>query len=93
MNLYILDQQPTIQLISRFTMAYVTKILNSYVVDADSGRRVLMEPNLLEVKKNNKFGMHLLLQEMGITIIREISGKEPRKNSRLSFDKDAEYMH
>jgi len=70
---------------------YVTKILNSCGVDADSGIRFLMERNLLKVQKNNKFGMHPLLREMGITITREISGKEPWKNSRLWFDKDAEY--
>jgi len=36
--------------------------------------------------------MHPLLQEMGMTIIFEISGKKPEKNSRLRFDKDAEYV-
>jgi len=72
--------------------AYVTKILHGCGIYADSGIRVLIERSLIKVKKNNKFGMHPLLREMGIRIIREISRKEPGKNSRLWFDEDAEYV-
>jgi len=50
--------------------AYATKILNGSGVDADNGIRVLMERNLIKVKRNNKLGMHPLVQEMGITIFR-----------------------
>jgi len=71
---------------------YVTKILNGCGVNADIGIRVLMERNLIKIKKNNKLGMHPLLQQMGITIIREISVKEPGKNRRLWFDKDKKYV-
>ncbi|XP_027908441.1 TMV resistance protein N-like isoform X2 [Vigna unguiculata] len=66
---------------------YVTKILNGWGVNADIGIRVLMERNLIKIKKNNKLGMHPLLQQMGITI----SVKEPGKNRRLWFDKDKKY--
>ena len=45
--------------------AYVTKILNGCGVAADSGIRVLIERNLIKVKKNNKLGMHPLIQQMG----------------------------
>ena len=69
-----------------------TKILNGCGVYADSGIRILIERSLVKVKKNNKFGMHPLLQEMGITIIREISVKEPWPNRRLLFDKDTKYV-
>ncbi|XP_027906300.1 protein SUPPRESSOR OF npr1-1, CONSTITUTIVE 1-like isoform X3 [Vigna unguiculata] len=85
--------------------AYATKILNGsgvdadneirtqhgYIVDADTGIRVLMERNLIKVKSNNKFGMHPLLQEMGIGFFREISGEKRLKNSQLLFDVDVEY--
>ncbi|WVZ17562.1 hypothetical protein V8G54_010544 [Vigna mungo] len=49
--------------------ACVTKILNSCGVDADIGIRVLIERNLIKINKNNKFGMHPWLQEIGINII------------------------
>ncbi|XP_027907704.1 TMV resistance protein N-like isoform X2 [Vigna unguiculata] len=65
--------------------AYVTKILNGGGIDADCGIRVLIERSLIKVKKNNKFGMHPLLGDMGREIIREISKKEP-ENSRRWFD-------
>ncbi|KOM28322.1 hypothetical protein LR48_Vigan521s001000 [Vigna angularis] len=64
---------------------------SNHRVDADSGIRVLMERNLIKVKRNNKFGMHPLLQEMGIAIFREISGERRWKNGQLLFDGDAEY--
>ncbi|XP_027908040.1 protein SUPPRESSOR OF npr1-1, CONSTITUTIVE 1-like isoform X3 [Vigna unguiculata] len=69
---------------------FVTKILNDCGVDADSGIRILIERNLIQVKKNNKLGMQPLLQKMGRKIIREISGKELGKNARLWFGQDAE---
>jgi len=71
-------------------IAYATKILNACGVDVDTGIRVLIERGLIKVK-NNKFGMHPLLREMGREIICEISGKESGKNSELWFDKDVEY--
>ena len=64
--------------------AYVTKILNGYGLDADSGIRVLIERSLIKVKKNNKLGMHLLIQEMGRDI-------HESSRSRLSFS-DAKYV-
>ncbi|XP_027906265.1 disease resistance protein RPS4B-like isoform X3 [Vigna unguiculata] len=45
--------------------AYVREILNGCGVDADSGIRVLIDRNLIKLKRNNTFGMHPLLQEMG----------------------------
>ncbi|XP_027907799.1 TMV resistance protein N-like [Vigna unguiculata] len=72
---------------------YVTKILNGCGVNAESGIRILIERRLIIVKKNNKFGLHPLLREMGREIIGEItSGKEPKKTSRLWFDKDEDYV-
>ena len=71
--------------------AYVTKILNGCGVVADSGIRLLIERSLIKVKKKDKLGMHPLLQEMGMTVSFEISGKKLGKNSRLRFYKDAEY--
>ncbi|XP_027907355.1 TMV resistance protein N-like [Vigna unguiculata] len=71
---------------------YVTKILNGCGVDADSGIRILIERSLIIVKRNNKFGLHPLLKEMGREIIGEITtGKESEKASRLWFDKDEDY--
>jgi len=66
--------------------SYATKILNASGINADSGIRVLMERNLIKVKANNKFGIHYLLQGMGIEIIREILRKEPWKHNRLWVD-------
>ncbi|WVZ16875.1 hypothetical protein V8G54_009857 [Vigna mungo] len=71
--------------------AYVTKILNECGVDADIAIRVLIQRNLIKINKNYKFGMHPLLQEIGIKIIRENSGKDLGKNRRLWFDKDTKY--
>ena len=82
--------------VSRFFVGkgrnYATKILNGCQIDVDIGIRVLLERNLLKVTKNNKFGMHPLLQEMGLTIIREISEKDPSKNRPRLFDKDTKYV-
>ncbi|WVZ17563.1 hypothetical protein V8G54_010545 [Vigna mungo] len=72
--------------------AYVRKILNGCGVDADIGIRVLIQRNLIKMNKNNKFGMHPLVQEIGIKIIYENSEKDPGKNRRLWFDKDAKYV-
>jgi len=71
--------------------AYATKILNGCGVDAETGIRALIESNLIKVIKNNKLGMHSLLQEMGREIIREISRDEFWMERRLQFD-DAEYV-
>ncbi|XP_052733983.1 disease resistance protein RUN1 isoform X2 [Vigna angularis] len=70
--------------------AYVTKILNGCGVDPDNGIRVLIERSLIKVKKNNKFGIHPLLLDMGREVTREISKKEPR-NNRLWLDEDTKY--
>ena len=67
---------------------YVTEILNGCELCADDGIRVLIERSLIKVEKNNKLGVHPLLQEMGRDIIRENSRKEPEKHSRLWFQKD-----
>jgi len=67
---------------------YATKILNGCGVDADSGIRVLIERNLIKVKKNNKFGMHPLLRDMGREIILEISSKEPWNKNRVCLEND-----
>ncbi|XP_047179764.1 disease resistance protein RUN1-like, partial [Vigna umbellata] len=71
--------------------AYVRKILNGCGVDADIGIRVLIERNLITINKNNKFGMHPLLQKIGIQIIQENFVKDLGKNRRLWFDKDTKY--
>jgi len=49
--------------------AYVTKILKDFVVDVDSGIRVLIVRCLIKLKANNKFVVHPLLQEMGRKIM------------------------
>nr|XP_007134179.1 hypothetical protein PHAVU_010G026200g [Phaseolus vulgaris]ESW06173.1 hypothetical protein PHAVU_010G026200g [Phaseolus vulgaris] len=67
---------------------YVTEILNGCELYADDGIPALIERSLIKVEKNNKLGMHPLLQEMGREIIRENSRKEPGKHSRLWFQKD-----
>ncbi|XP_027907175.1 TMV resistance protein N-like [Vigna unguiculata] len=56
-------------------ITYVTKILNVCGVDPDRGIRVLIERSLIKVEKNNKVGMHPLLQEMGTKIVRDFSRK------------------
>jgi len=56
-------------------ITYVTKILNICGVDPDRGIRVLIERSLIKVEKNNKVGMHPLLQEMGTKIVRDFSRK------------------
>ncbi|WVZ17567.1 hypothetical protein V8G54_010549 [Vigna mungo] len=71
--------------------AYVRKILNGCGVDADIAIRVLIQRNLIKINRNNKLGMHPLLQEIGIKIIYENSVKDIGKNRRLWFDKDAKY--
>ncbi|XP_022641633.1 TMV resistance protein N [Vigna radiata var. radiata] len=68
--------------------AYVRKILNGCGVDADSGIRVLIERNLIKVKKKNRLGVHPLLRKMGREVILEISRKEPRNKNQLWLDKD-----
>jgi len=66
--------------------AKVMKILKGCGIDAaDSGIRLLIERNLIQVNKNNKLEMHPLLREMGREIIRQISGKES-ENSELWFE-------
>ncbi|KAK8464569.1 hypothetical protein PHAVU_010G025500 [Phaseolus vulgaris] len=72
--------------------AYVTKILSRCGADADSGIRLLIERSLIQVKNNNKLGMHSLLREMGREIIREISRQDSGKNSRRWIDEDAGYV-
>ena len=72
--------------------AYVTNILSGCGVHAESAIRVLIERSLIQVKKNNKLGIHPLLREMGRKIISEISRKESVKSSRRFIDKDAEYV-
>jgi len=72
--------------------AHATKILNGYGIDADSGIRVLIERNLIQVNKNNRLGMHSLLQKMGREIIHQNSGEELGKNSQLWFNTDEEYV-
>ncbi|XP_022642029.1 uncharacterized protein LOC106772917 isoform X2 [Vigna radiata var. radiata] len=71
--------------------AYVTKILNGCGVDVDIAIRVLMERNLIKINKNNKFGMHPLLQKIGREIVIENSGKDLGKNRLLWFHKDKIY--
>jgi len=72
---------------------YVTNILNNGgVLYADSGIRVLIERSLIQVKKNNKLGMHPSLREMGREIIDEISRKESVKSSPRFIDEDGEYV-
>jgi len=68
---------------------YVMKILNGSGIDADSGIRVLIERSLIQVNKNNKLGMHSLLQEMGRQIIHQDSGEELGGNSHPWFDMNA----
>ncbi|XP_014516683.1 protein SUPPRESSOR OF npr1-1, CONSTITUTIVE 1-like isoform X2 [Vigna radiata var. radiata] len=67
---------------------YVTEILNGCELCADVGIPVLIERSLIKVEKNNKLGMHPLLQEMGREIIRENSRKDPGKHSRLWSQKE-----
>ncbi|XP_027907784.1 TMV resistance protein N-like isoform X2 [Vigna unguiculata] len=71
--------------------AYVTKILNGCGIDADCGIRVLLERSLIKVKRNNKFGIHPLVRDMGREIIDDISRKEPRKNRWLWLDDDMKH--
>ncbi|XP_052724854.1 disease resistance protein RUN1 isoform X3 [Vigna angularis] len=71
--------------------AYVRKILNGCGVDADIAIRVLIQRNLIKIDKNNKFGMHPLLQKIGIQIIQENIVKDLGNNRRLWFDKDTKY--
>ncbi|XP_027906713.1 TMV resistance protein N-like isoform X2 [Vigna unguiculata] len=66
---------------------FVKKILNGCgIYDDDSGIRVLIERGLVKVKKNNKLGMHHLLQKMGRQIIHEIDKDEMWKERQMRFD-------
>ncbi|WVZ17247.1 hypothetical protein V8G54_010229 [Vigna mungo] len=68
-----------------------TSVLHGFRVDAENGIRVLMDRNLIKVKSNNKFGIHPVLQEIGLAIFRKISRKKGWKNGQLLFDVDTEY--
>nr|KYP36526.1 TMV resistance protein N [Cajanus cajan] len=72
--------------------AYVTNILNGCGLYADIGITVLIECSLIKLEKNNKLGMHPLLQEMGREIICESSRTELGKRSRLWFEGDVLYV-
>jgi len=63
--------------------AYVTEILNGCGLHADIGIAILIERSLVKIEKNNKFGMHDLIRDMGREIVRESSGKAPGNHSRL----------
>ena len=67
-------------------IAYVTEILNGCGLHSDCGIPVLIDRSLIKVEKNNKLGMHNLVQEMGREIIRQSSRKKPGKRSRLWFN-------
>ncbi|KAH1069156.1 hypothetical protein GLYMA_03G087500v4 [Glycine max] len=68
--------------------AYVTDVLNGRKLHAKTVITDLIGRSLIRVEKNNKLGMHPLLQEMGREIIREKLWKEPGKRSRLWFHED-----
>ncbi|XP_022642231.1 TMV resistance protein N isoform X2 [Vigna radiata var. radiata] len=67
---------------------YVTEILNDCGLHADIGITVLIERGLIKVESNNKLEMHILLQEMGREIIRQVYPEEPGKRSRLWLQDD-----
>ncbi|CAJ1949629.1 unnamed protein product [Sphenostylis stenocarpa] len=66
-------------------------ILNGCGLHADIGIQVLIKRSLLKIGKNNKLGMHHLLQEMGREIIHRSSTKEREKRNRL-FAGDAKFV-
>ncbi|KAK7244592.1 hypothetical protein RIF29_39416 [Crotalaria pallida] len=68
--------------------AYVTDILDGCGLHAEIGITVLRERSLIKIEKNNKLGMHDLLQVMGREIVRESAPKEPEKLSRLWLQED-----
>ncbi|XP_027336934.1 TMV resistance protein N-like isoform X2 [Abrus precatorius] len=71
-----------------FDRAYVTEILNDSEFYPKIRIAVLVERNLIKVKKNNKLGMHGLLRDLGREMISECSPKEAEKRSRLWFHED-----
>lgn len=67
---------------------YVTQILNGCELHAEIGIQILIERSQIKVDKNNKFGTHDLLRDMGREIIRGNPPKDPEERSRLWFHKD-----
>ncbi|WVZ17564.1 hypothetical protein V8G54_010546 [Vigna mungo] len=73
----------------RLQKGYFGKALKETAQQTFSG--VLIQRNLIKIDKNNKFGMHPLLQKIGIQIIQQNFVKDVGKNRRLWFDKDTKY--
>ena len=70
----------------------VIEILNNCGFNARYGISVLMEKSLLTMDDNEYLGMHDLLQEMGEQIIRQESGGNREKQSRLWLNEDLLYV-
>ncbi|XP_057424062.1 disease resistance protein RUN1-like [Lotus japonicus] len=63
--------------------SYVEDLLDIRGFYPKIGLRVLVEKSLIIIDQNGFIIMHDLLQELGRSIVREVSPKEPRKWSRL----------
>ncbi|CAJ1949603.1 unnamed protein product [Sphenostylis stenocarpa] len=66
----------------------IHEILNGCGLNAGIGIKILIKRNLIKVEKNNKLGMHPLLQVMGREIILQSSTQEFEKRYRLCFPGD-----
>ncbi|XP_072082480.1 disease resistance protein RUN1 isoform X2 [Arachis hypogaea] len=73
-------------------VGYVKDILNIRGFYADIGIRILIDKSLITCNHWGWIVMHDLLQELGRSIVREKSPKEPGKWSRLWDQKDLRYV-
>ncbi|XP_057749886.1 disease resistance protein RUN1-like isoform X2 [Arachis stenosperma] len=67
---------------------YVKDILSIRGFQSDIGLRILIDKSLITYKWDDIINMHDLLRDLGRSIVREKSPKEPRKWSRLWNQKD-----
>ncbi|XVF70314.1 hypothetical protein PTKIN_Ptkin11bG0151700 [Pterospermum kingtungense] len=71
---------------------FVLKVLDGCEFFPNIGIDVLVKKSLITIDKNNKLGMHELLQEMGRKIVKQKSTHEPGKRSRLWEERDVYHV-
>ncbi|XVF70300.1 hypothetical protein PTKIN_Ptkin11bG0150400 [Pterospermum kingtungense] len=71
---------------------FVLKVLVGCEFFPNIGFDVLVKKSLITIDKNNKLGMHELLQEMGRKIVRQKSVHKPEKRCRLWEERDVYHV-
>ncbi|XVF70310.1 hypothetical protein PTKIN_Ptkin11bG0151400 [Pterospermum kingtungense] len=71
---------------------FVLKVLDGCEFFPNIGIDVLVKKSLITIDKNNKLGMHELLQEMGRKIVKQKSDHEPGKRTRLWEERDVYHV-